>query len=97
MGSHPIARRPCAPRGQSRSSGTAPGASERRDRRVAHMARPRRVGVTKATAAAGVSGRPDLANVGGDSVSLPTGQWLPVDRVWSHAPTATKPAQQHGW
>jgi hypothetical protein len=28
-------RRPCAPRGQSRSSGTAPGAPDRRDRRVA--------------------------------------------------------------
>jgi hypothetical protein len=28
-------RRPCAPRGQSRSSGTVPGAPDRRDRRVA--------------------------------------------------------------
>ena len=29
-------RRPCAPRGQSRSSGAAPGAPDLRDRRVAN-------------------------------------------------------------
>jgi hypothetical protein len=41
-------RRPCAPRGQSRSSGTAPGAPDRRDRLVAEaITRPRAGGSPK--------------------------------------------------